>query len=441
MPTQPIPLATHEPKSQRATITIPPADLLRSVYVIGKTGTGKTTLLEQLTVAAAGTGFGACLIDPHGDMSRRVLGLLPRRFANQVVHFRPAEETRPIGLNLLAPSPGIPRAIVASGVVEVFRKLWGRMLFGPRSEHLLRNAVLALLETPGTTLLSLLRLLTDEPYRLKIVARVTDPVVRLFWLREFPGYGKSFAAEVTAPLLNKLGALAAPAVRRVVGQVAPRLRLREVLDERRILIADLSGIGRDAAELLGALLVSGIATAAQSRAGTPIARRSPFLLVADEFHAYTTASFAQLLAEGRKFGLCAALAHQYLDQLEPEIRAAILGNVGTMIAFRVSAADAAVLAPEVEPELTVRNLVRLKRHHIVMRLLRHGEPEIPTTARTIPPGSLDPLARARLERLSRERYGRPVELVDREIAEALGMQLGALTEPTRKPAPPRRRFR
>jgi DNA helicase HerA-like ATPase len=420
-PARKIPIATYDPRSPRATIGIDAADLSRSVYVVGKTGTGKSTFLENLFLRSIDAGFGACVIDPHGDLAHRVLGLLPARFANRLAVLRPDHEGRPVGLNLLAATES--RAAVASGLVEVFRKLWGPTFFGPRSEHLLRHAILALLETPGTTLLGLLRILVDTDYRMRIIARVTDSVVRTFWLKEFPLLGKSFAAEVTAPVLNKLGALSAPSVRRVVGQVAPRLDLRKVMDAGGVLVVDLSRIGRDAAQLLGALVVTGLVLGARARAGTPAADRHPFLLVADEFQTYTTASFVQLLAEGRKFGLCAALAHQHAAQLEDEVRAAILGNVGTLAAFALGAEDANVLAPEFLPEVTAAELTRLPAHRLALRLLRHGRVERPAICQTLPPPSVRSGRNEVLLRTSAERYGRSADLVDREIAAALGEKL------------------
>lgn len=416
-------IATHAPGVARATISILPDDLLRSIYVVGKTGSGKSAFLERLLLGAVEEGFGACLIDPHGDLAQSVLGALPSREWHRVALLRPADTGNPVGLNLLTTTPGTSRALVASGLVEVFRKLWGPVLFGPRSEHLLRHAILALLETPGSTLLSLLRLLTDDGYRLRVVARVTDPVVRLFWLREFPALGKSFTAEVTSPVLNKLGALAAPAVRRLLGQAAPRLRLRDAMDAGRILVVDLSGIGRDAAELIGALVVTGLGITAHARSELVPEARRPFLIVADEFHTYTTGSFSTLLAEGRKFGLCAALAHQHAAQLDPAVRAAILGNVGTLVAFTQSADDAAVLARELVPDITADDLVRLARYQIALRLLRHGVPVRPVICKTLAP----PIARPpppTLLRISEERYGRSAAQVNREIADALGSGVG-----------------
>ena len=415
-----IPVATHDPRSPRAVVGIRPADLLRSVYVVGKTGTGKSTFLENLLLRSADAGFGVALIDPHGDLFSRVLENLPSQHWNRVAILRPADAGRPVGVNLLSALAWGSRTLVASGVIEVFRTLWGPTLFGPRSEHVLRHAVLAVLENPSPTLLSLLRFLIDPQYRTRALARVTDPVVRVFWAKEFPALGKQFASEVTAPVLNKLGALASPVVRRLVGQAAPRMDLRKLMDDRRILIADLSGIGRDAAQFIGALLVTGLDLAAHARAGKPAAERAPFLVVADEFHAYLTRSFISLLSEGRKFGVCAALAHQHAAQLDPEVRAAILGNTGTLAAFALSAEDAEATAPEFAPELGAADLVRLRRHHMALRLLKNGEPARPMIVRTLPPIPASGDVPATLLRISAERYGRPSTVVDREIREALG---------------------
>jgi hypothetical protein len=416
-----IPIATHDPSSPQATVGIRPADLLRSIYLVGKTGTGKSTFLENLLLRAVDAGFGGALIDPHGDLFSRVLENLPSRYWNKVVIVRPAATACPVGLNLLGAVASTSRALVASGVIEIFRTLWGPMLFGPRSEHVLRNAVLAILDTPAATMLGLLRFLIDADYRARALARVQDPVVRIFWAKEFPALGKSFSAEVTAPVLNKLGALASPVVRRLVGQAAPRLDLKTVLDERRILLVDLSGIGKDAAQFIGALIVTGLDLAAHARAGSRQSERSPFLLVADEFPGYTTRSFLSLLAEGRKFGLCAALAHQHAAQLDQETRAAILGNAGTLAAFSLSADDAKTIEGEFAPELVAADLVRLRRHHLALRLLRNGEPRRPMIVRTLPPTPVAGEAPETLLRISSERYGRPASVVDREIREALGV--------------------
>lgn len=417
---QEIPIATHDPRSTQAAVTIRPADLLRSAYVVGKTGTGKSTLLENLLLRSVDAGFGAALIDPHGDLFWRILENLPSRHWNRVAIVRPADSGRPVGLNLLGACSAVSRTLAASGVIEVFRTLWGPTLFGPRSEHVLRHAVLAILHTPAPTLLGLLRFLVDAEYRARALARVTDPVVRVFWAKEFPALGKQFTAEVTAPVLNKLGALASPVVRRIVGQAAPRLDLRQVMDNRRIVLVDLSGIGRDAAQFIGALIVTGIDLAAHARAISRTAERPPFLVVADEFHSYLTRSFLSLLSEGRKFGVCAALAHQHAAQLDAETRSAILGNAGTLAAFSLSAEDAKAIEAEFSPEVSGADLVRLRRHHLALRLLRNGEPQRPTIVRTLAPSPVSGDAPDTLLRISAERYGRPAKVVDREIRETLG---------------------
>jgi Type IV secretion-system coupling protein DNA-binding domain len=428
MPVHPIPVATRDPRSPRAVVAIQPADLLRSIYLVGKTGTGKSTFLENLLIRSVDAGFGAALIDPHGDLFWRILENLPPRHWNRVAILRPADGDRTVGVNLLGAVAWGSRTLVASGVIEIFRTLWGPTLFGPRSEHVLRHAVLAILDTPAATLLGLLRFLVDADYRTRALARVTDPVVRVFWAKEYPALGKQFAAEVSAPVLNKLGALASPVVRRIVGQAAPRLDLRQVMDNRRIMIVDLSGIGRDAAQFIGAIIVTGLDLAAHARATARSAERPQFLLVADEFHSYMTRSFLTLLAEGRKFGICAALAHQHAAQLDAETRAAILGNAGTLGAFSLSADDAKSMAPEFAPELSVEDLVRLRRHHFALRLLRNGEPQRPMVVRTLSPVPASGDVPDTLLRISAERYGRPVDVVDREIREALGVSPTAMTD-------------
>src|SRR5260370_25725601 len=276
-PSEPIPILTFDPGEPRGTLYLAPADLLRSLYVVGKTGTGKSAFLLRLFLEAARTGYGVALIDPHGDLARDAIAHIPRRDWNRTVLFRPAKDDRPVGLRLLAGAKGARKALVASSVIEVFRTLWGKELFGPRSEHLLRNALLLLLESSAPSLLGLVRIINDPEFRGTLLASSTDPLVRSFWTKEFPGFGKAFQAEVTAPILNKLGALSNAPVRRAVGQVSPRLDLREAMDEGRIVVADLSGLGKDAARLLGALLVSSLEIAAHARADLPPATRRPFL--------------------------------------------------------------------------------------------------------------------------------------------------------------------
>lgn len=415
-----IPIAIDDPAEPSQTISIKVQDLLRSMYVVGKTGTGKSALLLRLFLGAAHAGFGVALIDPHGDLAREALAQLPRRDWIRTAILRPADSDRPVGLNLLRPGRETPKALVASSVVEVFRTLWGTDLFGPRSEHLLRNALLLLLESAAPSLVGLVRVVTDADERRKLLVRSRDPLVRTFWLKEFPALGKSFAAEVTAPVLNKLGALSNPSVRRIVGQVAPRLDLRQAMDDGRIIVADLSGIGRDAARLLGALLVSGLEIAAHGRGDTPASERRPFLLIGDEFQTYTTLSFLHLLSEGRKFGLCAALAHQNAAQLSDEVRSAVLGNAGTLVAFALGAEDADLIVKEFSPEFDAYDLRRLRRHRIIMRLLVNGEPMYPIITRTFPPPPKTSVPHT-LFRISAERWGRPAERVDREVREAMGM--------------------
>lgn len=402
---------------------IRPADLARHLYVIGKTGAGKTVLLERLLIAQIRAGMGVALLDPHGDLVERVLDFIPRHRTNDVVLFDPADVEHPMGLNVLEHVAADKRPLVASAVLSVFRKAFAEF-WGPRLEHLFRNCLLALLEVRGTTLLGVMRLLVDESYRSHIVARITDPLVRFFWTCEWTSYPKPFLSEIIAPVLNKLGAvLTNPLLRNIVGQPKSTFSCADVMDTGRIFLANLSKgtIGEDASALLGAALVTRFQLAAYARAAVPPADRRPFTLYVDEFASFTSPSFNEILSEARKFGLALVLAHQYLGQLDDSLRQAVIGNMGSLVAFRVGAEDAEQLAKEFDPELTARDLTRLGPHQIALRLSVDGLMTRPFTALTLPPhcdeervGQGD-----RLRAASRERYGRRRERVEAWIGAQL----------------------
>lgn len=398
-----------------------PDDLRRHVHVIGRTGVGKSVLLEHLAVGAIQRGMGCAVIDPHGDLAARILDLIPRARTNDVVVVDPAATDRSPGLNLLAHATPATRHLVAAGVLAVFRKVF-RDNWGPRLEHIFRQTLLALLEVRGSTLLGVLRMLVDEAYRASVIRQVSDPLVALYWTREFPQYPRAFLAEVVAPVQNKVAAvLASPPVRRMLGQRRSSLHLREVLDGGHILIADLSKgrLGEDASALLGAVLVTGIQLAAYARADTPEAARRPFLLIVDEFASFTTESFGELLSEARKYGLALVLAHQYLAQLDDRLRASVLGNAGTTIVFRVGGEDALALSPDFAPEFGAEDLTRMGRHQIALRLAVEGLTTRPFSALTLPPAGTLIGHGAVIRATSAERYGRPAAEVDRVIAEQL----------------------
>lgn len=395
-------------------------DLLRHVYVLGKTGTGKTVLLERMILAVIRSGGGCALLDPHGDLVERVLDLVPKARTNDVIFFDPSDRTHPVGLNLLEQVAEGERHLVASATLSVMRKLFAES-WGPRTEHILRNVLLALLDVRGSTLLGVPRMLLEERYRERIIRQVKDPITHLFWTKEFPMYPKAFLAEVIAPVENKVMALlSSPPVRNIVGQHSSTIRPREVMDQGGILLANLSkgSIGEDASKLLGAVLVTKFELAAWSRTDQSLHDRKPFLLAIDEFSSFVTESFGGIITEGRKFGLALLLAHQHLGQLDANLRRAVIGNAGTIIVFRLGAEDAEMLSPEFLPALSSHDLTRLTRHQIAIRLAVDGMMSEPFTAETLPPhaeqegeGQSDVI-----RRISAERYGTSIRKV-REMIE------------------------
>ena len=306
-------------------VTLAPDERRRHLYLIGQTGTGKSTLLLNLIRQDMENGEGLALLDPHGDLASAALLHVPRRRSNDLVYLDPADIERPIGFNPLAQVPDPLKPVVADGVVAAFRHVWPDS-WGPRLDYILTNAVRALLDVPGATLLMLPRLLIDDAYRIPLVHRhVADPVVRAFWLNEYAAYAPGFRVEAIAPIQNKIGkALMVPSLRNMLAQPRSTITLRRLMDERAIVIVNLSkgALGESTAHLLGALLTTAIAQAALSRVNVAAERRVPFHLYADEFQSFATESFALILSEARKYALTLTIAHQYLDQLPDRLRSA-----------------------------------------------------------------------------------------------------------------------
>jgi energy-coupling factor transporter ATP-binding protein EcfA2 len=364
------------------------ADRLSHVYVIGKTGTGKSTLLETMIRQDIARGDGLAVIDPHGDLAKRVAAAVPPERADDLIFFAAPDPAQPYGYNPLTRVSERLRPLAASGLIETLQKQWDARAWGARMEHILRNATLALLELEHATLADLLRLLTDKRYRKEVIAKLENEQVRTFWQREYANYPFRYRAEAIAPIENKIGAyLADPNLRRMLTVPAKPLRLRRVMDHGQLLIVDLSKgeIGHDTANLLGGILVTSIGLAAFSRASVPAHQRRPFWLYVDEFQEFTTSSFANMVAELRKFGIGLVLAHQYLDQLEPDVRAAVIGNAATLISFRLGAQDAAFVARELAPRFEAVDLLNLPNHAIYLRLAIDGEPSRPFSAVTLGP--------------------------------------------------------
>ncbi len=354
------------------------ADRRLHMYVIGKTGTGKSTLLKTLALQDIEHGEGFALLDPHGDLAAELVSLVPLDRQEDLIYLDVPDRSFSWHFN---PFAGIPRenqALAAAGMVEVFKKLWPDE-WGPRLEHLLRNVVFTLLEVGGT-LGDVPRLLSERSYRASLLGRIGNGMVREFWDKEYAGYSPAFRAVVTAPLQNKLGALLTdPRLHEILTARESSFDLRRVMDEGKLLVVNLSKgkLGEGPASLLGSLLVSHLSLAALERADRPQEERRDFFLYLDEFHTFSTLTLATMLSELRKYRLSLILAHQYLGQLEPEIRDAVFGNVGTFIAFRVGALDAPTVARELSPRFEADDLLALPNFSVYLRLMIGGEPSRP----------------------------------------------------------------
>jgi len=387
------------------------------MYIIGKTGTGKSTLIENLAISDIKMGYGLALIDPHGDLAEDILDFIPEKRIEDVVYFNPADLEYPIAFNPLEKVPFDYHHLVVSNIISVFKKIWPEF-WGPRLEHILRHSLFTLLEYPGSTLLDLPRLLTDKDFRKEVLGHVTNQQVKEFWLNEFDKYSVWLKSEAISPILNKMGQfLISLPLRNVVGQKENTFDIRNLMDEGKILIANLAKgkIGEENCSLLGAMVVTKIQLAALSRADLSEDKRRPFYLYVDEIHNFITMSFADILSEARKYGLNLILAHQYIEQLDEKIRPAIFGNVGTLISFRVGAEDAKYLAREFSPIFDETDLINLPNHHIYLKLMIDGQTSQPFSAITLPLVAKTESHKQKIIETSREKYARPRTQVEKEI--------------------------
>ncbi len=394
-------------------------DRRRHVYVIGKTGMGKTALMQNMAVQDIQAGRGVGFIDPHGEAAEALLDFVPSSRINDVVYFNPADLDFPISFNVMEKVAFEFRHLVASGLMGVFKKIWPDV-WSARMEYILNNSILALLEYPGSTLLGINRMLADVDYRKKVVDRITDPVIKAFWVTEYARYTQRYEIEATAAIQNKVGQfISAPLIRNIIGQVKSTIDMREIMDGQKIFIMNLSKgkIGEDNSTLLGALLITKLQLAAMSRVDIPEKERKDFFLYVDEFQNFATGSFATILSEARKYRLSLILGHQYIAQLEEEVADAVFGNVGTILSFRVGAEDAEYLEKEFSPEFTATDLVNLGKYNIYLKLMIDGLAGRPFSAETIPPIlPLEQSDREKIIRVSRERYSVPRQIVEEKIA-------------------------
>ena len=404
-------------------------DRRRHLALIGKTGMGKSTLMENLIGSDIATGHGIALIDPHGDLAEKVIASIPPHRTNDVVYFDPSDSTHPIGLNLLDCPDSKLRHLTASAVTGVVQKVYGiDPSNAPRLLDILRNATLALMNVPGTTLLSLTRFLGNPVYRSDMVNRIHDPFVRDYWVNEFGKWPAKEQAFAVASVQNKIRPFVIdPLLRSILGQTKNHLNLREIMDDGRILIANLSKgkIGEDNSNLLGSMIVSRMQMDAMSRADISEEKRRDFFAYVDEFQNFATESFATILSEARKYRLSLTLANQYLYQIEeqsPQTLAAIFGNVGSMIAFQVGARDAEVLAEEFGGAMKPADLMTLPQFTAYTRQLVDGMPSRPFSMKTLRPQHIHDRTRmATVRNASRNRYARPAKDVEREIEKAFAV--------------------
>jgi len=398
-------------------------DRRRHMYIIGKTGMGKTTILENMVLNDIYAGHGVGLVDPHGDFAEKILDYIPANRVNDVVYFNPSDVDYPIGFNILETVKPEHKHLVASGLMGVFKKIWPDV-WSARMEYILNNTILALMDFPDATLLGINRLLADEDYRNRVVRTLKDPVVKAFWLNEFASYNDRYKQEAVAPIQNKIGQfLSASIIRNIVAQVKSSIDIRSIMDTRKIFIMNLAKgrIGEDSSRLLGGMLITKLQLAAMERVDMPEKDRKDFFLYVDEFQNFATESFANILSEARKYRLDLIMAHQYMEQLDELVMAAVIGNVGSTITFRVGSTDAEILAKEFAPTFVEEDLVNLPKFQIYLKLMIDGVSSRPFSAMTLPPIASSTGNAEKVIKSSRERYAVGREQIEDKIARWSGM--------------------
>lgn len=416
-------------RGQRKKFGIRRGDRRKHVYIIGKTGMGKSTVLENMTIQDIQSGRGVAVVDPHGEYAEKMLDFIPPERVKDVIYFNPADTEFPLAFNIMEKVSEDQRHLVSSGLLGVFKKIFGPDVWSARMEYLLANAILALLEIPGATLLSVNRMFGEKEFRKRIVSELTDPVIRGFWENEFAKYPEQYMREAVAAIQNKIGQFSGnPLIRNVIGQPETSFDIRRIMDEEKILIINLAKgrVGEENSRLLGAMMVTKLYLTAMSRVDILEPDRKDFYLYVDEFQNFATESFANILSEARKYRLNLTVAHQYVFQMEEMVQHAIFGNVGTMIVFRVGGEDAELLEKEFMPEFVQQDLVNLGFKQIYTKLMIDGITSRPFSADTLAPfprpaGS----HRDAIIRASRERYGTPRAVVEENIRRfTMGVTMG-----------------
>lgn len=384
-------------------------DRRRHTYIIGKSGTGKTTLIANMAIDDIRKGKGVAIIDPHGDLCNTILDYIPSSRINDCCYFNPADPEYVYPLNVLEAENESQRELVASGVVSIFKKIYGQVSWGPRLEHILRNTVLTLVNTPGSDLTHVVEILTHRTFRDQVVATLQNQTLKNFWTHEFASMDPKFQSEAIQPILNKVGQfVSSTRIRNTIAHPKSKVRIQEIMDSKRILIADLSTgkLGEDNSALLGAMLITQIQLAAMNRVFQSQEERSDFYLYVDEFQNFATDAFIKILSEARKFRLNLIVANQYMAQLDRPIQDAIFGNVGSILSFVVGNQDAYILAKEFGPKFPPEDLVKIGKYQIICKLSVDSETQNPFYAVTLPPLSCKNQQRDKLIRISRERWGK-----------------------------------
>ena len=382
--------AMTDVRNQRKAFGIRAIDRAKHMYVIGKTGMGKSTLLENLAIQDIQRGEGMCFIDPHGSTAEKLLNYVPQDRVKDVIYFAPFDTNHPIGFNVMEDVGYDRRHLVASGLMSAFHRIWGEESWSARMEYILQNTLLALLEYPDTTLGDVSPMLLNQKFRGRVLEKISDPLVKRYWREEFTSYTEKYKQEAIPGILNKIGQFVSnPLIRNIVSQPKSSFDMRDIMDTRKIFIVNLSKgrIGENNADMLGSMIVVKLYLAAMSRAeeGARIAGLPPFYLYVDEFQSVVNSSFENILSEARKYKLCLTIAHQYIEQVPEEVRAAVFGNVGTTIAFRVGPFDSEVLEKVFNPVFTAQDLVGLGFAQIYLSLMIDGVGSKPFSAQTLPP--------------------------------------------------------
>ena len=387
-------------------------DRRRHLYIIGKSGVGKSKLLELLLRQDIAHGHGLCLLDPHGDVIEEMLSFVPEDRIEDVCIINPADFEFPVSFNPLANVDPAFKHQLAQGLIEVLAKQFGAN-WTPRLEHVFRFTTLALLDYPYATMRGMISMLTDRNYRQKVVEYIQDDMVKRFWAIEFADWSEKFDTDAIIPLVNKLGQfLADPMLRNIFGQTGNKVRLEDLMQQKKIIFINLSKgrIGEENSSFFGSMFITKIKQAGMARAALPEDQRDDFYVYADEFQNLVTDTFENLMSEARKYGLCLTMAHQYIGQLLPKVQAAVLGNVGSMITFRVGGEDAIRLEAEMTPIFRARDMINLGMQEFYIKLMIDGESYDPFSAETLkimPPPH--PSYKDRIVEASRKKFATPLK--------------------------------